>query len=202
MEKISQRTSHDPYAFNALPRAVVPAGSKPADQETSPASGTHGLVANDSGASIRSQDGDTFTLSRQARTLRDAERTAAAAGTTDTDSAGQAGWKAAGPVGPDRPSTEDGRRYGFPPLADAVDVAETLLSGINTARPAHGESKADFAESAKRKLRNWISGPAGNTEAYPGFRGQVAERLIAGLVSWAADGQDPDPDPGPEAPGG
>lgn len=147
----------------------------------------------------RSKDGDTFTLSIEARTLQ-VSRTI----TIETDDAAQ--------VKSGRPSEEervgggfvkalleemdkaDGKyrkpRHLFAPLSGPEDVAGKMLASLDSDHAAAGGTRLDFADAVKKRLEQWKPSATRVTMEYQEFSSQVKLMMTGGLDAWARKDKD------------
>lgn len=210
MEKISLQSTYTRVSLYARLSGPVNAkkAADPGDAPTDQTAGnTAGAVAEadglKSGECARSKDGDTFTLSIEARTLQISKTiTIETTGSGDgADAAGAAG-QSQQPGGKDRLTgmvsslmdalkTMGGKngkhRHHFPHLSDPEDVANKILDRLDKDYAEKGGSKTDFAAEIKKKLADWkASGSSSRTTVeYQEFRSDVHMQLTSGLDSWA-----------------
>jgi hypothetical protein len=143
----------------------------------------------------RNADGDTFTLSVEARAVQVTESI-----TIETEGpAGPAGDAACLPSGPSEPSPAPdlphghGRRHhGYPRLADPEDVAARIAEAWDQEHKARGGSRQAFAAAARARLAHWKAGDHGAPRMqveHEEFRSEVAIRIEARLEQWANAGE-------------
>ncbi|MEO7427724.1 MAG: hypothetical protein ABI036_21250 [Fibrobacteria bacterium] len=137
----------------------------------------------------RSKDGDTFSLSIEARTIRISE--------SYEVSGGEALQAISGPHA--KQGKDDRHRHHFLSLENPGDVAENLLEQITRRHATQGGSKADAAADIKKRLADWKPAAGKATVEYLEFRSQVHMRLSQGLDAWVQDRNAPAPGPAAEA---
>jgi hypothetical protein len=208
MEKLTIRSTYtqvDFYARLSLEGASARAKGPGAGPLPNP--GARTLLKADDGAvpgqapapaDARSADGDTFTLSVEARAVQVTESI-----TIETEDAGAAPDGACLPSGPSGPPGRPhayGRHPGYPRLADPEDVAARIAETWDQEHKARGGSRRDFAAATRARLDHWKSGGQGASRIrieHEEFRSEVAIRLSARLEQWLNAGDPPD---GPSAP--
>jgi hypothetical protein len=144
----------------------------------------------------RSKDGDTFTLSIEARTLQVSQtitiETDDAAG--GTGRAGEAERITGGFVNAllDAMDKADGKhrkpRHHFPELTGPEDVASKVLEQLNRDHAEKGGTRLDFADAVKKRLADWKPSAGRVSLEYQEFRSQVNMTISGALDAWAAAG--------------
>jgi hypothetical protein len=205
MEKITIRSTYSEVSLYARWTAsaagkAIPAGDKP------PANPDDGGAAAktqspEKGVTARNADGDTFTLSVEARAIQVTE--------TVTVESGSACGKPEGPAGPsradrldalmealDRKHAHGDRRHRYPDLIDPDDVADRAAEDWDREFAGRSGSRRDFAGSVRARLDRWASG-GGEARAiraeHRAFRSEVAVQIGARLETWVGSGE-PDGD--------
>jgi hypothetical protein len=204
MEKISIRSAYSEVSLYARWSATAP-GKPKAGDAGSPAGPANPALPDD-GAAARSSDGDTFTLSLEARAIQVSE-------TITIETAGVAG-KPGGATESARPGRLEalmealGRKRGhgdrrcrYPGLADAADVAARAAEDWDREFAGHKGSRRDFAAGIRAGLDRWAAGGEAarpRAQEYRAFRSEVAVEISARLEIWtAASGPEGQAAPGP-----
>ena len=164
--------------------------------------GAVGAGPSEAGAPLaRSADGDTFTLSVEARVIQVTESVTIesdgdCARPGEADRLARHGQVEGLMEALDR-SHGHGRRHGYPRLADAEDVASRIAEDWDREFAARGGSRRDFAEALRQRLDRWRdagSGARRMTLEHSEFHSEVAVRITERLGSWAEDGAAPAPE--------
>ncbi|MDQ3003216.1 MAG: hypothetical protein M3Y08_18395 [Fibrobacterota bacterium] len=194
MEKISIRQTYTQVSLYAristtegTKKNGVAGGAAPNDGNACPPKGDE---------CARSKDGDTFTLSIEARSLQVSQTI-----TIETDDAagksgrnGEAERLGGGFVNAllDAMDKADGKhrkpRHQFPELTDPEDVASKVLEQLNRDHADQGGTRLDFADAVKKRLADWKPSAARISVEYQEFRSQVNMAISGGLDAWASEG--------------
>lgn len=229
MEKISFQATYTRisiYASSAsgAGKAVDKAGTGKAPDPSDGGKDGHGSVQQGSvqqgsaGAYQRNKDGDTFTLSIEARSIQ-------ISGTLIIDDSGKALSDASAWKGRDAetfgaeyleglglPSDARmvnafldamrkyreggdghdgrGRQHHFPRLGDAEDLAERLLEHLGRQQAETGGSRAELADGVRRRLNDWATPASKAAVEFREFRGEVRMKMNYGLDAWVASEAD------------
>ena len=192
MEKISIRQTYTQVSLYA--RISSTEGGKKQGIAGSAAPKDGNACPPKSDECARSKDGDTFTLSIEARTLQVSQtitiETNDAAGKTSRD--GEAERLGGGFVNAllDAMDKADGKhrkpRHQFPELTGPEDLASKVLEQLNRDHAEKGGTRLDFADAVKKRLADWNPSAARVSVEYQEFRSQVKMTISGGLDAWAA----------------
>jgi hypothetical protein len=189
------------YAGTAGPSKALP--DKPGQAATSsPARACDG----------QSKDGDTFTLSLEARILQvsitqsdggggaDASNALAAAQNGDDGSGlvnalmkavkdlfGQDGSADQGAADGVEGKKHHGHHHA---LKDPQDVADRVLKHLENEYAQSGGTRQDFADEVKKRMANRQASSQANSYGGSNFRGQVDALVSSGLEAWMQGGSD------------
>ena len=163
-----------------------------------------GTTSGDGSALVaRSQDGDTFTLSVEARAIQVSRKiTIESSGKGDTcGKSGESG-RMAGDAHAnalmdalDQASGHSHKHHKrahghFPQLGDAEDLAARLREHWDREHAQKGGSRGDFADQVRQRLAAWdarkdSSSSSRVTVSYQEFRTEVSVRISASLDAWS-----------------
>jgi hypothetical protein len=217
MEKISIQSTYTQVSLYA--RLSGPASArKNGGTENAPPDQAAGALAHTAdtkgGECARSKDGDTFSLSIEARTLQISQSITIENSGAEEGANADAAEQSKQPTGTDTFKTGglvnalmdalktisgkgDKHRPHFPGLSGPSDVANALLDQLDKLHAEKGGSKADFAAEIKKRLAGWKQAGSSTrvTVEYQEFRSEVRMQLTSGLDAWAqgpdAAGTDP-----------
>lgn len=215
MEKISIHSTYTKVSLYAkLTIGTAAAAAKPQDGAAkadlpAPKAADDGACADGSRTVARSQDGDTFTLSFEARAISvtrsitsETSEDAGGARPSESDRLSSGGRARAlmdmlEAIAERRAQGHSGRRHHnphFPKLADADDLAATMLDHWKREHAERGGSRRGFADELLGRLDKWRAGGSGSvsrvTLEVEEFRAEVSLKVTAGLGEWA--GGEPD----------
>ncbi len=207
MEKISIQSSYTQLSLYAKATLTTGGTPKPQDGQAVPAIKPDDGGAGGDGSALvaRNQDGDTFTLSIEARAIQISRKI-----TIETTNDGEGCGK---PSESDRLSSHgqvnslmdaldmstghthkhQKRHHGhFPQLGDADDLAARLREHWDKEHAEKGGAREDFAEAIRKRLDAWkskgeSSANGRTTVSYEEFRTEVSIRISASLTAWAGD---------------
>lgn len=192
MEKLSFQSSYSQVSLyarltTASGTAAPGATAKKADDGATP--GTDGKAP---AGEQRNADGDSFTLSIEARTMQVSESVtveesgdAQAAQSASTDKLGGAidsfldAFDKVGGKG-----SHHKRHHHFPQLGDAEDVAGQAMQHVDKEHSGKDCSRSEFADEIKGRLASWKATKSVSVE-YTEFREQVSISLSSSLDAWA-----------------
>lgn len=208
MEKFTIRSTYSEVRLYARWTAYAPPGGSgeakvPArpDDSGNPANAQSAPKA----ATARNADGDTFTLSIEARAIQvsesiSIENRTGGAKPSRAESPGplsraeavarlQEGRLQALLEALDRRHDQGERRHGYPRLADAGDVAARAAEEWERDYAERAGSRREFAAGLREKLERWTAGHTDDRDTGAElrvFRSEVAMRIDARLEDWAA----------------
>ncbi len=200
MEKFTIRSTYSEVRLYARWTAYAPPGG-PGDAKVPARPDDAGNPANagpQKAATARNADGDTFTLSIEARAIQVSESISIETGTR-TGGPTQPGADAAARLHEsrsqallealERKHARGDRRHGYPQLSDAGDVAARAAAEWESGYAGRAGSRREFAADLRAKLERWTAGQTDgrNTGAeLRVFRSEVAMRIDARLENWVA----------------
>jgi hypothetical protein len=148
------------------------------------------------GVTARSPDGDTFTLSIEARAIQVTETVSIGTERSEGMAAGapeasRAGRLEALLAALDRKPGEGHRRHRYPGLTDAADVAARAAEDWDREFAGRQVSRGEFAAGIRAGLDCWAARPDTRSRSteFRVFRSEVAVEIRARLDRWAADAE-------------
>lgn len=200
MEKFTIRSAYSEVSLYAR-WTMAPGRSKPADG-SNPVRPDDGAAeakpqSPENAVTARNADGDTFTLSIEARAIQVSETVCIGTGSAGGKTEGALDAARAGRIGALREALErnpghGGRRHRYPELADAADVAARAAEEWDREYARRPGSRRDFAAGIRSGLDRWMAGEGASrprAEEYRVFRSEVAVEISARLETWTGSAE-------------